>query len=190
MAIDIAVVPVAGVGTRLLPATKSQPKEMLPVGRKPVAQHVVDELAGSGIRRLLFITGKGKHSIENHFDSDAELVTYLRESGREEELAEFIELLALSRQAHDDDLLATLWHRDFKTIRMEYVDVTDEEVASFKALGAEVCIRSEGIGEVWVVPEYTGADRQELSVGHSITLATICAAFPGAKVVAMNRGSN
>lgn len=88
MSIDIAVVPVAGLGTRLLPATKSQPKEMLPVGRKPVAQHVVDELALSGIRRLLFITGKGKNSIENHFDIDGELTTYLRETGRELELAE------------------------------------------------------------------------------------------------------
>lgn len=88
MTIDIAVVPVAGLGTRLLPATKSQPKEMLPVGRKPVAQHVVDELAQSGIRRLLFITGKGKHSIENHFDIDGELISYLRETGREGELAE------------------------------------------------------------------------------------------------------
>jgi len=88
MSIDIAVVPVAGLGTRLLPATKSQPKEMLPVGRKPVAQHVVDELALSGIRRLLFITGKGKNSIENHFDIDGELITYLRQTGREQELAE------------------------------------------------------------------------------------------------------
>lgn len=95
MPIDIAVVPVAGLGTRLLPATKSQPKEMLPVGRKPVAQHVVDELALSGIRRLLFVTGKGKQSIENHFDIDSELVTYLRETGREEELAE----LDFERQA-------------------------------------------------------------------------------------------
>lgn len=88
MSIDIAVVPVAGLGTRLLPATKSQPKEMLPVGRKPVAQHVVDELASSGIRRLLFITGKGKNSIENHFDIDGELITHLRQTGRERELAE------------------------------------------------------------------------------------------------------
>jgi UTP--glucose-1-phosphate uridylyltransferase len=86
--IDIAVVPVAGLGTRLLPATKSQPKEMLPVGRKPVAQHVVEELALSGIRRLLFVTGKGKHSIENHFDTDGDLIGYLRESGREQELGE------------------------------------------------------------------------------------------------------
>lgn len=95
MSIDIAIVPVAGIGTRLLPATKSQPKEMLPVGRRPVAQHVVDELALSGIKRLLFITGKGKHSIENHFDIDGELITYLRETGREDELAE----LDFERQA-------------------------------------------------------------------------------------------
>ena len=95
MSIDIAIVPVAGLGTRLLPATKSQPKEMLPVGRKPVAQHVVDELALSGIRRLLFVTGKGKQSIENHFDIDGELVAYLRETGREDELAE----LDFERQA-------------------------------------------------------------------------------------------
>ncbi|MCY2992647.1 MAG: UTP--glucose-1-phosphate uridylyltransferase [Planctomycetota bacterium] len=95
MSIDIAIVPVAGLGTRLLPATKSQPKEMLPVGRKPVAQHVIDELALSGIRRLLFVTGKGKQSIENHFDIDGELVAYLRETGRENELAE----LDFERQA-------------------------------------------------------------------------------------------
>lgn len=88
MTIDIAVVPVAGAGTRLLPATKSQPKEMLPVGRKPVAQHVVEELTQNGVRRLLFVTGKGKQSIENHFDIDGDLITYLRESGRERELAE------------------------------------------------------------------------------------------------------
>ena len=72
MTIDIAIVPVAGQGTRLLPATKSQPKEMLPVGRKPVVQYVVEELALSGIRRLLFITSHGKTSIEQHFDIDAE----------------------------------------------------------------------------------------------------------------------
>ena len=83
-----AVFPVAGLGTRFLPATKAQPKEMLPVGRKPVVQYVVEELAHSGIRRLLFITGASKTSIENHFDIDDRLITYLRESGREEELAQ------------------------------------------------------------------------------------------------------
>lgn len=86
MTIDIAVVPVAGHGTRLLPLTKSQPKEMLSVGRKPVVQYVVEELALSGIRRLLFITSHGKASIEQHFDIDETLIQRLRESGREEQL--------------------------------------------------------------------------------------------------------
>ena len=94
MTIDLAVVPVAGQGTRLLPSTKSQPKEMLPVGRKPVVQYVVEELAGSGVRRLLFVTGPGKTSIENHFDLNAELITFLRETGKEDLLAE----LAFERQ--------------------------------------------------------------------------------------------
>src|SRR5262249_16291126 len=86
--IDLAVVPVAGHGTRLLPSTKSQPKEMLPVGRKPVVQYIVEELAQSGIRRLLFITGPGKTSIENHFDINPELIATLRETGKEELLEE------------------------------------------------------------------------------------------------------
>jgi UTP--glucose-1-phosphate uridylyltransferase len=85
--IDIAVIPVAGLGTRLLPATKSQPKEMLPVGRKPVVQYVVEELTRVGITRVLFVTGPGKASIENHFDRNAELIQTLRESGKEELLA-------------------------------------------------------------------------------------------------------
>jgi len=88
MDISIAVVPVAGLGTRLLPATKSQPKEMLPVGRKPVVQYVVDELARVGVKQVLFITGPGKVSIENHFDLNDELVRVLRETGKEELLAE------------------------------------------------------------------------------------------------------
>src|SRR5215831_13532753 len=88
MDIDIAVVPVAGLGTRLLPATKSQPKEMLPVGRKPVVQYVFEELASAGMRRILFITGQGKASIENHFDINEELIQLLRESGKEDLLSE------------------------------------------------------------------------------------------------------
>lgn len=88
--IDLAIIPVAGMGTRLLPATKSQPKEMLPVGRKPVVQYVVEELTNSGMRRLLFITSRGKSSIEYHFDSDNELVNYLRQTGREEQLRDVV----------------------------------------------------------------------------------------------------
>jgi UTP--glucose-1-phosphate uridylyltransferase len=88
MSITIAVVPVAGLGTRLLPATKSQPKEMLPIGRKPVVQYVVEELTRVGMERVLFITGPGKASIENHFDLNAELTQALRESGKEDLLQE------------------------------------------------------------------------------------------------------
>ena len=86
--INIAVVPVAGLGSRLLPATKSQPKEMLPVGRKPVVQYVVEELTRVGVNQILFITGPGKRSIENHFDLNQELTQILRETGKEDLLAE------------------------------------------------------------------------------------------------------
>ncbi len=85
---NIAVIPVAGLGTRLLPTTKSQPKEMLPIGRKPVVQYIVEELTRVGINQILFITGPGKASIENHFDVNNELVEALREKGKEELLAE------------------------------------------------------------------------------------------------------
>jgi UTP--glucose-1-phosphate uridylyltransferase len=68
-----AVVPVAGLGTRLLPASRSAPKEMLPVVDKPVVQYVVEELAAAGIEQLLFVTGRRKRAIEDHFDHDPEL---------------------------------------------------------------------------------------------------------------------
>lgn len=84
MGVNIAVVPVAGLGTRLLPATKSQPKEMLPVAKRPVVQYVVEELEANGIRQILLVTGRNKTSIENHFDFDHELTRHLREGGKEE----------------------------------------------------------------------------------------------------------
>ncbi len=94
MSINIAIVPVAGLGTSVLPLTKSQPKEMLAVGRKPVVQYVVEELASNGIQRILFITSQGKSSIAAHFDIDENLIQYLRETGRENSLVE----LAYERQ--------------------------------------------------------------------------------------------
>ena len=94
MAVDLAVVPVAGRGTRLLPLTKSQPKEMLPVGEKPVVQYVAEELEQAGIQRLVFVTGPGKTAIENHFDVNEELIMNLREKGQEE----LLEMLAFERR--------------------------------------------------------------------------------------------
>ncbi len=75
------VIPVAGLGTRLLPATKSQPKEMLPVGRRPVVQYVVEEMEAAGLKQILFVTGRKKMAIEDHFDADPELVRQLSSGG-------------------------------------------------------------------------------------------------------------
>jgi UTP--glucose-1-phosphate uridylyltransferase len=81
-----AVIPAAGLGTRFLPATKSQPKEMVPVIDKPTIQYVVEEAVGAGITDILVITGRGKRAIEDHFDRNFELEFYLEEGKKHEEL--------------------------------------------------------------------------------------------------------
>jgi UTP--glucose-1-phosphate uridylyltransferase len=83
-----AVIPAAGLGTRFLPATKSQPKEMLPVIDKPTIQYVVEEAVAAGITDILVITGRGKRAIEDHFDRNFELEFYLEEGKKNEELEE------------------------------------------------------------------------------------------------------
>ena len=77
-----AVIPAAGLGTRFLPATKAQPKEMLPVYNKPTIQYVVEEAVNSGIDDILIITGKGKRTIEDHFDKSFELEYNLEQKGK------------------------------------------------------------------------------------------------------------
>jgi UTP--glucose-1-phosphate uridylyltransferase len=81
-----AVLPVAGLGTRFLPATKAMPKEMLTVVDRPVIQHVVDEARAAGIEHLIFVTGRNKGVIEDHFDSQFELERTLEERGKKAEL--------------------------------------------------------------------------------------------------------
>ena len=81
-----AVIPAAGFGTRFLPATKSQPKEMLPIVDTPVIQYVVEEAVASGITDILIVIGKGKRAIEEHFDRNFYLEAQLIEQGKEEEL--------------------------------------------------------------------------------------------------------
>lgn len=78
-----AVIPAAGFGTRLLPATKAQPKEMLPVYDKPAIQHVIEEARASGIDDILIVTGRNKRSIEDHFDKSYELEYTLQKSGKD-----------------------------------------------------------------------------------------------------------
>ena len=81
-----AVIPAAGFGTRFLPATKSQPKEMLPIVDTPVIQYVVEEAVASGLTDVLMVIGKGKRAIEEHFDRSFQLEEQLRAQGRQEEL--------------------------------------------------------------------------------------------------------
>ena len=83
-----AVIPAAGLGTRFLPASKAQPKEMLPLVDKPAIQYVVEEAVAVGITDILVITGRGKRSLEDHFDRSFELEFYLEEAGKKEELAQ------------------------------------------------------------------------------------------------------
>jgi UTP--glucose-1-phosphate uridylyltransferase len=91
-----AVIPAAGLGTRFLPATKAQPKEMLPVVDKPAIQYVVEEAVRAGIDDILIITGRAKRSLEDHFDRNFELEYYLHNKGKTEDLSEVTALAEMA----------------------------------------------------------------------------------------------
>src|SRR5438876_3286158 len=86
MKVKKAVIPAAGLGTRFLPATKSQPKEMLPLVDKPAIQYVVEQAVDAGITDILIITGRGKRTLEDHFDRSFELEYHLEKSGKLDDL--------------------------------------------------------------------------------------------------------
>ncbi len=86
MKVRKAIIPAAGLGTRFLPATKAQPKEMLPIVDKPTIQYIIEEAVASGIEEILIITGRNKKSIEDHFDKSVELEMELEKSGKKEML--------------------------------------------------------------------------------------------------------
>ena len=88
MSVRKAVFPAAGLGTRFLPATKAQPKEMLPLVDKPAIQYVVEESVASGLDQIIIVTGRSKRSVEDHFDTAFELEHYLRERGKTEDLSQ------------------------------------------------------------------------------------------------------
>ncbi len=95
--IRTAVIPVAGLGTRFLPATKAIPKEMIPIIDKPTIQYIVEEALDSGIEHIIFITGRNKSAIANHFDYHPELETHLRDKNRIQELDSIRELVSKAR---------------------------------------------------------------------------------------------
>ncbi len=88
MRIKKAIIPAAGLGTRFLPATKAQPKEMLPIVDKPTIQYIVEEAVASGVEEILIVTGRSKRAIEDHFDKSYELESELERLGRQELLSE------------------------------------------------------------------------------------------------------
>ena len=96
MRVKKAVFPVAGLGTRFLPATKSTPKEMLPLIDKPLVQYVVEEAVASGIEQILFVTGRGKRAIEDHFDIAFELESLLYDKGKDLELHQVREIAEMA----------------------------------------------------------------------------------------------
>ncbi|MBI1182589.1 MAG: UTP--glucose-1-phosphate uridylyltransferase GalU [Alphaproteobacteria bacterium] len=93
-----AVFPVGGMGTRFLPATKAMPKEMLPVVDKPLIQYAVEEAQAAGIEEFIFVTGRGKTAIENHFDRSTELEALLAEKDKDEALNELLESMPKAGQ--------------------------------------------------------------------------------------------
>ena len=95
MKIKKAIFPVGGLGTRFLPATKSMPKEMLPIVDKPLIQYAVEEAADAGIEQFIFVTSRGKSAIENHFDHSFELENNLLAKGKKKSLASTQEMLKI-----------------------------------------------------------------------------------------------
>jgi UTP--glucose-1-phosphate uridylyltransferase len=95
-----AVFPAAGLGTRFLPATKAQPKEMLPLVDKPIIQYGVEEAVASGIDNIILVTGRGKNAIEDHFDVSVELETFLESRGKREQLEEIRKISRLINFAY------------------------------------------------------------------------------------------
>ncbi len=100
MKIKKAIIPVAGCGTRFLPATKAQPKEMLPLVDKPIIQYLVEEAVASGIEEIIFVTGRGKRAIEDHFDYSFELAHTLLGKGKEKLLEEIDKISNLASFAY------------------------------------------------------------------------------------------
>lgn len=96
MKVSKAVIPAAGLGTRFLPATKAQPKEMLPIVDKPTIQYVIEEAAEAGIEDILIITGRNKRAIEDHFDRSIELEIMLKEKNKDDELQKIMQISELA----------------------------------------------------------------------------------------------
>ena len=147
-----AIIPAAGLGTRFLPVTKSQPKEMLPVVDKPVIQYVVEEAVAGGVTDILIVTGRGKRAIEDHFDRSVELEVELKASGKTRELET---VRAIS------ELAEVFYVRQKQPRGLGHAvscgaALTDDE-SFFVMLGDELCPDGSVLPRMRAVHERTGA---------------------------------
>ena len=150
-----AVFPVAGMGTRFLPATKSIPKEMLPIVDKPLIQYAVEEALEAGIETLIFITSNKKHAISDHFDSDFELETKLKGAGKHDILDRIVEIVP----EHVDRVYVT----QMEALGLGHAILCAEAVVGdepFAVLLADDMVKNDGPGalaQMVAVHERTGA---------------------------------
>src|SRR6266536_1497503 len=139
-----AVLPAAGLGTRFLPATKAQPKEMLNVVDKPQIQYVVEECVASGIEHVIIVTGKGKNSIEDHFDYNPTLERFLEEKGRMDQ-AEMVR--------HISDMVQVSYTRQKEPLGLGHAVLVGDVLIPGKNPATEQLIRvyeATGIGAIAV----------------------------------------
>ncbi len=166
MAIKKAIFPVGGLGTRFLPATKAMPKEMLPIIDKPLIQYAVEEAAAAGIEEFIFVTGRNKTAIEDHFDHSTELEAVLAEKGKKDALGVVQRMLhepgsvAYVRQQEPAGLGHAVWcARHFIGNEPVAVLLADDVILGQPALKEMVEAYSEGnmVATMDVPPEDTGS---------------------------------
>jgi UTP--glucose-1-phosphate uridylyltransferase len=144
-----AVFPVAGLGTRFLPATKAQPKEMLPVVDKPLIQYAVEEAYAAGIRHMIFVTGRNKRAIEDHFDTAYELETELIAAQKDD-------LLQLVRSMQPDDMVCS-YVRQPRSLGLGHAVLCAEHLVGHDAfavlLADDLMVGLPGVGSAGVLQQ-------------------------------------
>ncbi|PPR76742.1 MAG: UTP--glucose-1-phosphate uridylyltransferase [Alphaproteobacteria bacterium MarineAlpha2_Bin1] len=160
-----AVFPVGGMGTRFLPATKALPKEMLPIVDKPLIQYAVEEAASAGIEEFIFVTGRGKTAIEDHFDQSNELVNLLRKRNKDKELNKIINSMpkpgafAYTRQQEPLGLGHAIWcARNLIGDNTFAVLLADDIFMSRKSCLKQMIDQYDGEGGMVAVEEIEGEE--------------------------------
>jgi len=150
-----AVLPAAGLGTRFLPATKAQPKEMLPVVDKPLIQYVVEECVASGIDNIIIVTGRGKNAIEDHFDSSPELESFLEQKGKSD----------LAKLVHDiGNMIHFSYTRQKEPLGLGHAVLVAKELEPFAVLLGDVIIPGKNPATKQLIDVYQSTGKGAIAV--------------------------